>query len=92
MSEFSDNFENGGTTSLKNRYYLYNSKERLFEKTLEMYHRIVYHFRKEQMFNLREGVAMDTRQKIDELLDKITSEQVLKRIYRFVKYLYMHNI
>lgn len=32
---------------------------------------------------------MDTRQKIDELLDKITSEQVLKRIYRFVKYLYI---
>ena len=35
---------------------------------------------------------MDTRKKIDELLDKITSEQVLIRIYRFVKYLYIHNI
>lgn len=54
-----------------------------------MYHRIVYHFNQEQTFDSREGVAMDTRQKIDELLDKITSEQVLKRIYRFVKYLYI---
>lgn len=34
---------------------------------------------------------MDTRKKIDELLQKITSEHTLQRIYRFVKYLYVHG-
>lgn len=32
---------------------------------------------------------METQEKIYELLQKITSEQVLQRIYRFVKYLYL---
>lgn len=30
------------------------------------------------------------RQKIDALLDKITSEDVLKRIYEFIKYIYIY--
>lgn len=34
---------------------------------------------------------MDIRQKIDALLQKITSESQLKRIYRFVKYIYLHT-
>ncbi len=33
---------------------------------------------------------MDTRQKIDALLQKITSESQLRRIYRFIKYIYVH--
>lgn len=33
---------------------------------------------------------MDTRQKIDALLQKITSESLLERIYRFIKYIYLH--
>ena len=32
---------------------------------------------------------METREKICDLLQKITSEQVLQRIYRFVKHLYL---
>lgn len=31
------------------------------------------------------------RQKIDTLLDKITSEDVLKRIYEFIKYIYIYQ-
>lgn len=34
-------------------------------------------------------MRMDIRQKIDALLQKITSEDQLKRIYRFVKYIYI---
>lgn len=34
---------------------------------------------------------MDTRQKIDALLDKITSQQKLKRIYKFIKYVYIYE-
>ena len=34
---------------------------------------------------------MDIRQKIDALLQKITSESQLKRIYRFVQYIYLHT-
>lgn len=34
---------------------------------------------------------MDTRQKIDALLQKITSESQLRRIYRFMKYIYLHT-
>lgn len=33
---------------------------------------------------------METRQKIDALLQKITSEDQLKRIYKFIKYIYIH--
>lgn len=36
-------------------------------------------------------MRMDIRQKIDALLRKITSEDQLKRIYRFVKYIYIHT-
>lgn len=36
-------------------------------------------------------MRMDTRQKIDALLRKITSEDQLKRIYRFIKYIYIHT-
>ena len=32
----------------------------------------------------------ETRKKIDALLDKITSEELLKRIYDFVKYIYIY--
>lgn len=35
-------------------------------------------------------MRMDIRQKIDALLQKITSEDQLRRIYRFVKYIYIH--
>lgn len=31
------------------------------------------------------------RQKIDALLDKITSAEKLKRIYEFVKYIYIYE-
>lgn len=34
---------------------------------------------------------MDIRQRIDALLQKITSQQELERIYRFIKYVYIHT-
>lgn len=34
---------------------------------------------------------MDTRQKIDALLQKITSESQLQRIYKFIQYIYVHG-
>lgn len=34
---------------------------------------------------------MDTRCKIGKLLDKITSQQALERIYRFIQYVYIHS-
>ena len=33
----------------------------------------------------------DTRRRIAEMLDKISSEQLLNRVYRFVKYIYLHK-
>ena len=33
----------------------------------------------------------ESMQKILEMLDKITDEHLLDRIYRFIKYLYIHN-
>lgn len=36
-------------------------------------------------------MRMTTRQKIDALLDKITSQQLLERIYRFVQFIYIHT-
>lgn len=39
----------------------------------------------------KEVTKMDTRRKIDALLDKITSQQKLKRIYNFVKYVYIYT-
>ena len=35
--------------------------------------------------------AQDTRRRITEMLEKITSEKLLSRIYRFVKYIYIHR-
>lgn len=35
--------------------------------------------------------ATDTRQRIAAMLEKITSESNLNRIYRFTKYLYIHR-
>lgn len=35
--------------------------------------------------------ASDTRQRITEMLEKIASESNLNRIYRFVKYIYLHR-
>lgn len=32
----------------------------------------------------------DIRQKIDAVLDKIESAELLQRIYEFVKYIYIH--
>lgn len=32
----------------------------------------------------------DIRQKIDAMLDKISSVELLKRIYEFIKYIYIH--
>ena len=34
---------------------------------------------------------MDTRRRIADLLERITDEQLLNRIYRFVKYIYIHK-
>ena len=39
----------------------------------------------------REVMKLDIRQKIDALLDKITSQQKLKRIYNFAKYVYIYT-
>lgn len=39
----------------------------------------------------KEVTKMDTRRKIDAMLDKITSQQQLKRIYNFVKYVYIYS-
>lgn len=37
------------------------------------------------------GETMErTRKKIDAMLDKITSEDIMNRIYRFVKYMYIY--
>lgn len=36
-------------------------------------------------------MKQDTRQKIDALLQKITKESQLERIYAFVKYIYIHS-
>mgnify|MGYP001058159035 CR=1 FL=1 len=33
----------------------------------------------------------DTRRRIAEMLEKIHSEKLLNRIYRFVKYIYLHR-
>lgn len=32
-----------------------------------------------------------TREKIDDVLAKIESEDLLNRIYRFIKYIYIHR-
>lgn len=32
----------------------------------------------------------ETRKKINTLLDKIKSEELLKRIYNFIKYIYIY--
>lgn len=34
---------------------------------------------------------MDYKERVIEILQKIHSEESLKRIYRFVKYLYIHG-
>ena len=34
---------------------------------------------------------METREKICGLLQKISSEQMLQRVYRFVKFIYIHG-
>ena len=34
---------------------------------------------------------MDTRRRIVDMLERITDEQLLNRIYRFVKYIYIHK-
>lgn len=39
----------------------------------------------------KEVMKLDIRQKIDVLLDKITSQQKLKRIYNFAKYVYIYT-
>ena len=33
----------------------------------------------------------DTRRRIEEMLEKIHSEKLLNRIYRFTKYIYIHR-
>ena len=38
-----------------------------------------------------EDFATDTRQRIAAMLEKIVSESNLNRIYRFVKYIYLHK-
>lgn len=53
--------------------------------TLSKFWNIRYHeIRKKVM-------RMDTRRKIDELLGKVTSQQALERIYRFIQYVYVHS-
>ena len=34
---------------------------------------------------------MDVRQKIDALLQKITSEKLLQKIYEYMAYIYVHT-
>ena len=34
---------------------------------------------------------METREKICDLLQKINSEQMLQRVYRFAKFIYIHG-
>lgn len=34
---------------------------------------------------------MDTRRKINKLLEKITSQRALERIYKFIQYIYIHS-
>ena len=41
--------------------------------------------------DLRMNDKSDVRQKIIEILGKIEDEQLLNRIYRFVKYIYLHK-
>lgn len=41
--------------------------------------------------NTEEGVHMDYKERVIEILQKIHSEESLKRIYRFIKYLYIHG-
>lgn len=45
--------------------------------------------------NTREMQKMDSkekiRQKINEMLDKIETDELLNRIYRFIKYIYIHR-
>jgi hypothetical protein len=41
--------------------------------------------------NQREGDQVDYRKAITELIGKIHSDQILKRIYNFVQYLYSHE-
>lgn len=48
-------------------------------------------------FEMRQKDAKDAggssvaRKKIDEMLAKIESEDLLNRIYRFIKYIYIHR-
>lgn len=37
------------------------------------------------------GTKKNVRDKINEMLDKIESENLLNRIYRFIKYIYIHK-
>ena len=39
------------------------------------------------------GTALNdaTRKKINDMLDKIEAEDLLNRIYRFIKYIYIHR-
>lgn len=39
----------------------------------------------------KEGGDMSIRQKIDAILDKIKSEDKLKRIYEFIKYIHIYT-
>ena len=39
----------------------------------------------------KEAMKMDIRQKIIGLLNKIDSETLLKRIYEFIKYIYIYQ-
>ena len=39
----------------------------------------------------KEGVHMNYKERVIEILQKIHSEESLKRIYRFIKYLYIHG-
>ena len=41
--------------------------------------------------NIEEGVHMDYKERVIEILQKIHSEESLKKIYRFIKYIYIHG-
>lgn len=45
----------------------------------------------QQDHGMTEPNAQDIRRRIAEMLEKITSEKLLNRIYRFVKYIYIHR-
>lgn len=71
----------------KNVNIINKIKRTIVRKILEMYHRIVYHFNQEQMFNLREGVHMNYKEVTLQMIKKLHDINSWKKLYTFVKVL-----